>query len=214
MNLVATHLPGRLLRRGYTLIELLTVMAIMGILLVATLPSIEGLNRSANITQAGQFFADQVSLARQLSSARNITVEVRCIKVPSRSAKGYTALQLWGPGNTVPVTQVPLSRLQTLPDGIAISENTSTNSTLFGAYSSTGMMPTGTGSAAGDTYVSFTINPSGMVGPLTSSTVEPSMSMLSVCILPEGNATDAALPKNYMLVQLNPLTAATTSYRP
>jgi len=198
--------PGH--RRGYTLVELMAVMAIMALLLAVTIPSIEGVNLGAGITQGGQLFSDQVSLARQLASARSITVEVRCIRVPARSATGYTALQLWSPASSMPI-----SRMVNLPDGVAISQDTTKVSPLFASFPSTGVMPTG-GATAGDAYVAFTINPSGMVGPFAKTGTEPTMTTTSVGIVPVAHAADTALPTNYALVQLNPVTGATVTYRP
>lgn len=185
-------------------------MTIMALLLALILPSIGGINESNNISNGGQLFADQVALARQISSSRNITVEVRCINIPSRSQFGYTGIQLWSSSSGI---AVPVSRMQTLPDGIAISKDTTQVSKLFGSYVLTGTMPAGV-SAAGDTYVSFTINPSGMVGPLTTALAAPDMTNLTVGVLPVRYSQNTALPVNYMLVQLNPVTAATLNYRP
>jgi uncharacterized protein (TIGR02596 family) len=196
-------------RRAYTLVELMTVMAIMAILLAVTVPAIQGLNQSTNIAQGGQLFTDQVALARQLASARNLTVEVRCIKMPSHSANGYTGIQLWSPA-----TSLPISRVVMLPDGIAISQDTTKLSSLFNTYCPTpGTMPAG-GITSNDSYVSFTVSPSGMVGPLTTTTTEPNMTTLTIGIVTVGNATVTSLPSNYALIQVNPLTAATVTYRP
>lgn len=202
------------LRGGYSLVELMAVMAVMAILLAVTVPSIEGFNMSAGLNDGGQVFTDEVALARQSASTRNITVEVRCIKMPARSSTGYTGLQLWSPASAA-----PLSRLVVLPDGIAISEDTTKISTLFNTYPSTGSMPDGS-SLAGKSYVAFTINPSGMVGPLVVPTqaapnpLPPNMALTCVGIVPARLAANASLPANYVLVQLNPLTAATVVYRP
>jgi uncharacterized protein (TIGR02596 family) len=199
--------PGR---SAYTLFELVAVMAIMALLLVLILPSIGGINESNNINSGGQLFADQVALARQIASSRNITVEVRCINIPARSQFGYTGIQLWSSSSGTPV---PVSRMQTLPDGITISKDTTQISSLFLAYQKTGTMPVTT-PTSGDTYVSFTINPSGMVGPLTTTTAAPNMTTLTVGVLPVRFSQNTTLPVNYMLVQLNPVTGATLNYRP
>ena len=201
-------------KRAFTLIELLAVMAIMGILLAVVVPSISGVNESNNINQGGQTFADQVSLARQIASADNITVEVRCLQLlplPPLPASGYTGILLWSPSRSAAV-----SRLVKLPNGIAISQDKTTFSTLFGSFTSSGTMllPGGTTS-----YVSFTVNPTGMVGPLnlaSTADVPPNMHQMTVAILParSASATSLASVKNYALVQVNPITAATLIYRP
>jgi uncharacterized protein (TIGR02596 family) len=211
MNTARTKHSGASRRLGYTLLELLAVMTIMAVLLAILVPSISGINESNNISRGGQLFADQIELARQISSSRNITVEVRCINIPSRSANGYSAIQLWSPGGA---TSIPVSRLQTLPDGIAISQDTTKVSSLFSSYQMSGTMPTTGGPASGDAYVSFTINPSGMVGPLLTTGAAPNMTALTVGVLPARFAANTTLPVNYMLIQLNPITAATLNYRP
>jgi len=174
-------------------------------------PSMAGINESNNIARGGQLFADQVTLARQIASARNITVEVRCVNIPVRSANGYSAIQLWSPGGS---TSIPVSRLQNLPDGVAISQDPTKISSLFQSFQLSGDMPPGS-PASGDAYVSFTINPSGMVGPLpTTGATTPNMTTLTVGVLADRFAGNSTLPANYMLVQVNPITAATVTYRP
>jgi uncharacterized protein (TIGR02596 family) len=199
-------------RHAYTLLELLAVMAIMALLLAILVPSLSGINESNNIVRGGQLFADQVGLARQVASSRNITIEVRCINIPIRSQYGYSGIQLWSPGGA---NSVPITRMQTLPDGIVISPDTTAVSSLFASYLLSGVMPAGS-PAAGDNYVSFTINPSGMVGPLLTTTTAPNMTGLYIGVVPKRYAQLTALPANanYMLVQLNPITAATLTYRP
>jgi uncharacterized protein (TIGR02596 family) len=197
-------------RDAYTLLELLTVMAIMALLLALLVPSMAGINESNNIIRGGQLFADQVGLARQMASSRNITIEVRCITIPVRSQYGYTAIQLWSPGGA---SSIPVSRMQTLPDGIAISQDPTTISSLFANYQMSGTMPAGS-TAVGDNYVSFTINPSGMVGPVPQKGTAPNMTALNVGVLAARFAQSTTLPVNYMLVQLNPVTAAALTYRP
>lgn len=208
MNQPRFFIFDRRSRQGFTLVELLTVMIIMGLLLAVTIPSIEGLNMSMGIGEGGQLVIDEVSLARQMASARNITVELRFIKIPSRGANGYTAMQIWSPSSIVPI-----SRMVTMPDGIGIYQDTTKISPLFATFNSTGVMPAGK-AAAGDTYVAFTISPSGMVGPHSTTGTEPTMTATSVGIVSLSHAADTSLPNNYVIVQLNPITAATVAYRP
>jgi prepilin-type N-terminal cleavage/methylation domain-containing protein len=198
-------------RSAYSLLELLTVMVIMAILSAGILASISGFMDSTNISQGGQAFQDQLNLARQIASAQNIIVEVRCLKLlplPQAPASGYTGILLWSP-----TRGVPLTRVIRLPAAIAISQDTTTFSTLFGTYISSGTMALSTGAAG---YVSFTINPSGMLGPLQSTASAPNMRSTTVGIVPArlASANSLSAVHNYMLVQVNPITGATLAYRP
>ena len=198
-------------RNAYSLLELLTIMVIMAVLAAGTLSSVSGLMDSVNISQGGQAFQDQLNLARQIASAQNIIVEVRCLKLlplPQAPASGYTGVLLWSPARAA-----PLSPVIRLPGAIAISQDTTTFSTLFGTYVSSGTMAL---SSETTSYVSFTINPSGMVGPLSSTASAPNMKSTTVGIVPARLASTTSLSAvhNYMLVQINPITCATLAYRP
>jgi len=196
---------------GFTLLELLAVMAIMGILLAAIVPLISGIMESTNITSGGQMVADEINQARQLASAKDTVVEVCFLQLTPQPAQptGYNYLLLWSPA-----TSSALSRVIKLPDGVCVSQDTNTFSTLFNSYAANGNMNLPAGPAK---YVAFTINPTGLLGPIAKNGAEPNMTKLTIGVLPVREATTAALTAlvhNYVLVQVNPITAATLIYRP
>jgi uncharacterized protein (TIGR02596 family) len=227
--------------RGFTLLELLVVMAIMGILLALTVPSISGMMQSNNISSAGQTVADQINLARQKASAEDITVDVLFMQLPGGNfpqTGGFNAMQLWSPTRGMAV-----GRIVKLPDGIVVSQDTTRFSTLFATYVRPAkttqppvLLPNGVAPATAASipapaanapvYVYFSINPSGMVGPLytgaadngvnTTETAAPNMTTNAIGIVPAHSAlatTLTAVP-NYVIVQINPITAAALIYRP
>jgi uncharacterized protein (TIGR02596 family) len=237
---------------GFTILELLAVMAIMGILLAVTVPSISGMMQSNNISSAGQTVSDQVNLARQTASAQNITVDVICMQLPGShfpQTGGFNAIQLWAPsrGPISTTTGLPtgqaVGRIINLPDGVVISQDTTKFSTLFATYprptqatQPPALLPNGvspatsgtipTPAAATPLYVYFSINPNGLVGPLytatgtdgiaSSETTAPNMPTMAIAVVPAHSATATTLTAvpNYIIIQVNPITAATLIYRP
>src|SRR6185436_602153 len=63
-------------RRAFTLLELLVVLAIIGILTAVALPSMKGLQKSNIMTSASQQLVDDIGLARQYAIKERTTVHV------------------------------------------------------------------------------------------------------------------------------------------
>jgi uncharacterized protein (TIGR02596 family) len=200
---------------AFTLVEMLAVLAIISILAALTVPAMNAMVESNNLTRGGQLVVDEINLARQISSSRNITVELRLFKMPGATTSGYTAVQLWATSSTG--SAQALSQLAFLPQMFAISENTTVSSALGApAFATPSTMPAGSGPASGATYLSFEFRPSGVVTPVLNANGLTNMSSYCLTILParyaaSGNAT---LPKNYVLIQINPITATPLVYRP
>ena len=197
--------PSKGRRGGFSLLELLVVIAIMFILLVYSAPVVSSLLESSRLAIAGQMLVDQLSLARQESSSRNNSVEVRFIKSPDG---GYQALQMLALGTgRIPE---PLFMASRLPEGTAISEDAAL-SPAFGALPmTTGVMPAA-GPFASCPYSAFRIKPTGVVEPVASA---PNRAKLYFTIVPSRRAKRSAVPPNYVTVQLNPDTATPLIYRP
>lgn len=189
---------------GFSLIELLAVLGIIGILFALVVPSVTSMMEGSNLTQAGQTLADQVNLARQIASAKNQTVEIRLIKRPA-TAPGYNAVQLWStPGTSAPK---PLGKIADFPQGMVISENKTKLSIALDKVT-TSTMPDPSDSSASLIYAAFQIRPSGIVTPTLD------MKNLFFTVLSAKNADATDFPNNYLMVQINPLTGNALTYRP
>ena len=213
-------------KEGFTLVELLVVLTIMGIISAATIPTIQSVLQSTGITQGGQTLVEQINLARQIASARNTTVQVRLIKlaqVQNPTATGYTAIQLWGTpsGSSAPIA---LSRMTILPTSVVVSEDTTNYSKLLAeavvpsAPLPTMPVPTGTAS-----YIYFSVTPSGVIPVSSVATGESSeMTGAYLSVVPARYGNSGTLPtpgvtsgqSNYLIVQMNPNTGSTLIYRP
>lgn len=75
-------LPARSGRslQGFTLLELLAVVAIIGILMTVITPAAMSSFRSSGITQAGNTVADIMSTARQNAMSRNVATAVLLVR--------------------------------------------------------------------------------------------------------------------------------------
>ncbi|CAN5761739.1 hypothetical protein BH09VER1_BH09VER1_13320 [soil metagenome] len=190
--------------RGFSIMELLCVMAIMAILLTGALPALSSLLQSSNLTRGGQMMIDQLSMARQIAAAKNRTVEVRLIKLnPTDGA--YAGLQLW----TVEPngSSTPADRLVRLPNDIYISTSP-TLSPPFSTLTSSNMAVAG---LSGLPYTSFKVRPAGSVEPVQAPANRSSFYFTFV----NGRFTNSSTaPRNYVTLQINPDTANPIIYRP
>ena len=81
---------------AFTLVELLTVMAIIVIMIVAIAPAAVQLLRGNHLMQSGEMISDQIGLARQTALTSSRPVQVRFYQLPVAgrgSALNYCAVQ-------------------------------------------------------------------------------------------------------------------------
>ena len=186
---------------GFSLLELLIVVAIMITLMSLATPALTSLLESGNLARGGQALADEINLARQLAASQNRVVELRILK--NETPPGYGLLQVWG--TDAGGTNVPLSRVMKLPQNIVIAENTTLSAAI--EKTPTATMPTNS-SMAGRAYTYLRIRPSGAVDPSLA------MSNFFFAVVSSRSATNSALPPNYVTIQVNPLTGTPLVYRP
>jgi uncharacterized protein (TIGR02596 family) len=108
--------------RAFSLIELLTVLAVVAMLMLFSVPLVTGVRQSTSLTNGAALLAGALDLARQTSLAQSREIEVRLYRIDGE----YKAFQLVESDGT------PVTPVNSLPRGIVLSEE-SAYSTILGA---------------------------------------------------------------------------------
>lgn len=216
------QLPQRV--GAMSLIELLTVMAIMGVLFALTTTSYRSLSDSVEITNGTQQVVDSLALARQIATSKNEYVQVRFYspKTGSDIRKGqFTAVGVHrsdAPRYGDPAAYatweaegrfrkaVPTSRIT----GNCVALNHNTYSPLFGAL--TNLQHTGTEKFPDGVeydWVGFYFKPDGSTDlPATAAA-----NSLSLCSLKSFQAQNV-LPPSYATLTIDPVVGRCQVIRP
>lgn len=172
-------------RSAFSLVELLVVLAILGIVAAFAVPALDWALRGTNLTRAGQLLGDRIALARQEAVTRSRDVRVGFYE---GTDSGWQAFQIFRieQDSTGLITEVPITKRINLPVGVVISGDTA----LSPLISNTGFRFRGNG------HLERSINSENNFLTLV-------------------NSQDAGSPpSNYYTLQIHPLTGKVATYRP
>jgi uncharacterized protein (TIGR02596 family) len=225
---------------GFTLIELMIVVAVVALLLALVMPGLLGTLGASKLTQAGDRMVGFLSEAQSRAYGQGRPVEVRFYRVPSSEdsmlgapAGGYfrggLMLEYFQPGETDPRTGTaalarPLAVVRqamvVMPEGTAMSEN-SQMSTLLGVAT----RPSGQNVAAAVETVMKTTRGYEPFLPLSEeyrsfvlypeTTSLDSESKWHLAVVPEADASRPPTEvSNYYTLLIDPVTTRLSIYRP
>lgn len=216
-------LPPRSLR-GFSLLELLAVLAVFGILASLTMPAVSSVLRASDLRTGTQLLSEQLGLARQVALSKNRSVEVRLYQyavAPETGSGKFRALQVFEIQDSG--LAVPISRIFRLPGSIVIDAGSgdlqSTLSSIISVSANGGLAPdSASGSELGyslpqigNAYqcVKFRFLPDGS----TDLTPHSASWFLTLHSLSDGDGLDAA-PSNYSTLQIDPANGRTRIFQP
>lgn len=213
--------------RGFSLIELMVVLGVVGLLLAFAAPNLFSLISSNTLSAEGSLLRNQLTYAQQIAVSKNADVEVRFFKVPDYANAGieerFRAFQLYQynlDGDLVPVSSYfriksPVAVHEELSTLLDPSANTSSKDKKYGFSSPmTGMgeAPVGEGgNLQSAPFVSFRFRPDGSTDLPFRTTGKDTW---YITLVQGEGALKADKPDNYLCLQVNPYNGQVSEFRP
>lgn len=195
---------------AFSLVELLVVIAVISLLLVLSMPALQSINGSLDISRAADMVNAQFSLARQTAITRNRTVEVRFYSYQEDGRPPrIRALQTFIAPEEAGGAWQPATRVQNLPQRVCLDSGAVLSPLLASQTSRSGIqagfaLP---GVGVNYTYTTISFRPDGSREFLGGS---------DFATLKAARLDDplSQLPENYAIIQVNPDSGRSRTYRP
>ena len=187
---------------GFTLVEVLTVMAIIALLATLSSVSLTGMMRSNKITAAANLVSAELSHARTTAIARSNSTELRIYN--STTAPAIQTVEILNNGTIVPLTKQLL-----LPTGTVVASSTSFSGLLTLAAQT---VPAGQ-NYAGSQYVAVLFSSTGVPrDPATGNALGTTNNYFTIVSSQNVNAT--TLPSNWITLTVDDRTGTIRRYQP
>lgn len=194
--------------RAFSLIELLVVVAIVGVLAALSIPAFNNVSQGSSLSRAGQDLADATILARQEAMTRNRKTYVRLVRLPDAMGGSvrYRGVQTWIVKDDAG-TVSPLGRVVNFPQGIVLAEDASLSPLALAPAAETGSM---TVAGAARDFSAFEVQADGSL----NSAIPSQGSFLTLVQEKDVLNTASARPANFFSIFINPVTGEVSTFQP
>jgi len=203
---------------GFTLLELLLVVAIIGLFAVVALPSLSGILGGSRVSLGIESVNGALSLARQLAVTKNHDIEFRLIEMPDPavpgSASAIRAVQI------VEITEggaIPAGKVRVFPSGVVIgSPPEMTSLAALPNVPASANDPQVPGIGTSYKYRGFRFRPDGTTNlGFIPELAAASVTNFFLTLYNERTPPDGARPPdNFATIQIEPSTGSFTLHRP
>jgi uncharacterized protein (TIGR02596 family) len=212
-------------QKGFSLVEILVIIAIIGFLLVLSMPTLRGVFKTSKLGQGADQFRNHMSVAHIEAIKNSVPVEVRIYKYDDPrlpdSTEYYTAYQMFlrrpnqdnpGDPNAEPYLE-PFGELYQLPQGVIIVDDEKL-STLVGQNVRRGSAKIrgleGSTTETSVQYAAFEIRPDGSM----NLPEERNLWYLTFMPIQAILAGETSEPKNYVCIQWDPTNTNSNWFQP
>ncbi|XHR27340.1 MAG: Verru_Chthon cassette protein D [Chthoniobacteraceae bacterium] len=198
---------GKSQPRGFSLMELMIVAAILAVLLGLAVPTLQKSTQASSLTSAGETIVGNLALAQQIANVRNRQVEVRFYQLPGdQNTLGYRAFQLF---RIEPEGAKAVTKVIRFPQFTAFASTADKTSLLnLPVQSATASSPALPRQGTNYKYLSFKFKPTG------ETDLDTSAKWFLTLVLENDPVRQIGLPANFLTVQINPVSGKPTVFRP
>lgn len=225
-----SKIPARRLPRGFTLVEILVVLALIGMLLFLTVPGLKDVFKGSKLTTTADQIANDLSVARQLAIKENVPVEVRFYRFPDANAKNelrYAAYQCYSlrqdlntPSDytTERIARPVFEKMRYIPSGVVLLDSVQWSTVLSDAKVRKdteivrGLVPSEKETQA--EYRSFIITAEGETSLDHSGSKQWYLTLVNEQEVQKAQNLESIKPNNFICLQIDPYTANTRRYQP